>query len=146
MYRTSVELEPPVAQHATRIVHSRVLPSHGWRTVSFITWIATLAALVAVAISSRTIGQPVWWLGPRADPASPLFMLIPLTMIVVPLVATWRAPHNMVSVNVVCSLLLIATALPDIGRSVAIAAAVGTVGLASFLSSIAQLLVMRKYR
>jgi hypothetical protein len=52
----------------------------------------------------------------------------------------------MVSVNVVCSLLLIATALPDIGRSVAIAAAVGTVGLASFLSSIAQLLVMRKYR
>lgn len=68
MYRTGVEFEPPLVQRVSQNADSQALPSHGWRTVSFISWIATLAALVAVAISSRTIGQPVWWLGPRADP------------------------------------------------------------------------------
>lgn len=73
-------------------------------------------------------------------------MLIPLSMIVVPLVATWRTPHNMVRFSTICSILLIATAAPEIGKSVAVATAIGTIGFASFLSAIAQLLVMRKYR
>lgn len=142
MYREGVELEPPTVNSTPM----PTLPTHGWRTVCFITWIATLAALIAVAISSRTIGQPVWWLGSRVDPAPPLLMLIPLSLIVVPLVATWRAPQSMVRAGLLCSVLLTATALPDIRNSIAIAMAVGVVGFASFLASIAQLMVMRKYR
>lgn len=146
MYREGVEYEPPVIGSSAFSPPSPGFPSHGWRTVSFITWIATLAALVAVAISSRTIGQPVWWLGSRVDPASPLLMVVPLTLIVIPLVATWRAPIHMVRVSVACSLLLTATSLADIGNSIATATGIFVVGAASFLSSIAQLLVARKYR
>lgn len=136
-----VELTPPTV-HKT----PQVIPSSGWRTVSFISWIAVLAALVAVAISSRTIGRPVWWLGSRFQPAPAVFMLIPLSLVVTPLVATWRAPDIMVRTSIVCSLLLAATALPDVASSPATALGVIVVALASFLSSIAQVLVARKYR
>lgn len=137
----NVELTPPTVRRKTRAI-----PSSGWRTVSFISWIAVLAALVAVAISSRTIGRPVWWLGSRFDPAPAVFMLVPLSLVVTPLVATWRAPDIMVRTSVICSLLLAATAIPDVASSPATALGVIVVAIASFLSSIAQVLVARKYR
>lgn len=121
-------------------------PEPGWRMVSLVTWVGTLAALIAVAISSRTIGQPVWWLGTRFDPASPILILVPLAMVVVPLVATWRAPHLMTRTGIACSLLLMATALPDIGGSPAVSLAVVVVAGAAFLAVIAQLIGSRKYR
>jgi len=136
-----VELTPPTLQETLRVA-----PTSGWRTVSFISWIAVLAAVIAVAISSRTIGRPVWWLGSRFHPAPAIFMLVPLSLIVTPLVATWRAPKIMVRTSVVCSLLLAATAIPDIASSPATALGIVVVALASFLSSIAQVLVARKYR
>ena len=136
-----VDLTPPTLQKTLR-----VSPTSGWRTVSFISWIAVLAAVIAVAISSRTIGRPVWWLGSRFHPAPAIFMLVPLSLIVTPLVATWRAPEIMVRTSVVCSLLLAATAIPDIASSPATALGIVVVALASFLSSIAQVLVARKYR
>lgn len=137
----NVELTPPTVQKP-----ASVIPTPGWRTVSFISWIAVLAALVAVAISSRTIGRPVWWLGSRFHPAPAIFMLIPLSVVVTPLVAAWRAPEIMIRTSIVCSLLLAATALPDVASSPATALGVIVVALASFLSSIAQVLVARKYR
>lgn len=120
--------------------------SPGWRSISFVTWITVLAALIAVAISSRTIGRPVWWLGTRLNPAPPIFMLVPLSVIVIPLVATWRAPEIMIRTSIVCSILLTTTALPDVVDSPATALGIAVIGMAGFLSSIAQLLVARKYR
>ena len=136
-----VELTPPTVQETLRVP-----PTTGWRTVSFISWIAVLAALIAVAISSRTIGRPVWWLGSRFHPAPAIFMLVPLSVIVTPLVATWRAPEIMVRTSIICSLLLGVTAIPDVSDSPATALGIVVVALASFLSSIAQVLVARKYR
>ncbi len=136
-----VELTPPTVQETLHVP-----PTTGWRTVSFISWIAVLAALIAVAISSRTIGRPVWWLGSRFHPAPAIFMLVPLSVIVTPLVATWRAPEIMVRTSIICSLLLGATAIPDVSDSPATALGIVVVALASFLSSIAQVLVARKYR
>ena len=133
-----VELTPPTVQETLRVP-----PKTGWRTVSFISWIAVLAALIAVAISSRTIGRPVWWLGSRFHPAPAIFMLVPLSVIVTPLGATWRAPEI---TSIICSLLLGATAIPDVSDSPATALGIVVVALASFLSSIAQVLVARKYR
>jgi len=136
-----VELTPPTVQETLHVP-----PTTGWRTVSFVSWIAVLAALIAVAISSRTIGRPVWWLGSRFHPAPAIFMLVPLSVIVTPLVATWRAPEIMVRTSIICSLLLGATAIPDVSDSPATALGIVVVALASFLSSIAQVLVARKYR
>jgi len=123
-----------------------VLPSDGWRTVSTITWAGVFAALLAVAISSRTIGRPIWWLGPSSAPASPFFITIPLAIVLVPLVATLRAPRHMTTASWICSLALIATGIVELASNPAISIAVVVIGVAALMESIAVVVVMRQYR
>ncbi|MBJ7491076.1 MAG: hypothetical protein JHC59_07055 [Ilumatobacteraceae bacterium] len=123
-----------------------VLPSDGWRTVSTITWAGVFGALLAVAISSRTIGRPIWWLGPSSAPASPLFITIPLAIILVPLVATLRYPRHMTTASWISSLALIATGIAELASNPAISVAVVVIGVAALMESIAVVVVMRQYR
>lgn len=120
--------------------------SDGWRTVSLITWIGVFGALLSVAVSSRTIGRPIWWLGPAGNPAPLLFLVLPIVLTVTPIVATVWRPHQMVRVGLVCSLILLATAIPDFGDSPAIAWAVSVIAVAAIVETIALLLVSRHYR
>ena len=123
-----------------------VLPSDGWRTVSTITWAGVFGALLAVAISSRTIGRPIWWLGPSSSPASPIFITIPLAIVLLPLVATLRYPRHMTTTSWVCSLALIATGIAELASNPAISLAVVVIGIAALMESIAVVVVMRQYR
>mgnify|MGYP007082951763 CR=1 FL=1 len=123
-----------------------VLPSDGWRTVSTITWAGVFGALLAVAISSRTIGRPIWWLGPSSAPASPFFITIPLVIVLAPLVATLRSPRLMTTASWVCSLALIATGIAELASNPAVSLAVVVIGVAALMESIAVVVVMRQYR
>ena len=123
-----------------------VLPSDGWRTVSTITWAGVFGALLAVAISSRTIGRPIWWLGPSSAPASPFFITIPLAIVLLPLVATLRYPRHMTTASWVCSLALVATGIAELTSNPAISLAVVVIGIAALMESIAVVVVMRQYR
>ena len=120
--------------------------SDGWRTVSLITWIGVFGALLSVAVSSRTIGRPIWWLGPAGNPAPLVFLVLPIVLTVTPIIATVWRPHQMVRVGLVCSLILLATAIPDFGGSPAIAWAVSVIAIAAIVETIALLLVSRHYR
>ena len=123
-----------------------VLPSDGWRTVSTITWAGVFGALLAVAISSRTIGRPIWWLGPSSNPASPFFITIPLAIVLIPLVATLCSPRYMTTASWVCSLALIATGIAELASNPAVSLAVVVIGVAALMESIAVVVVMRQYR
>ena len=123
-----------------------VIPSDGWRTISTITWAGVFGALLAVAISSRTIGRPIWWLGPSSSPASPIFITIPLSLVLLPLVATLRYPRRMTTTSWVCSLALIATGIAELASNPAISIAVVVIGVAALMESIAVVVVMRQYR
>ena len=120
--------------------------SDGWRTVSFITWVLVGAGLVAVAITSRTIGRPTWWLGPESDPASPLMLVVPAAIIFAPLVVSSKFPRRITATNMTCSALLLVTALGDAGNSPAVATGVAVVGTLSMAVSVALLFVARQYR
>lgn len=128
------------------VVRPRGELTDGWRTVSFITWVLVGASVIAIAITSRTIGRATWWLGPESSPASPFLLVVPVAIIVVPLVVTSKSPRYISSTNIVCSALLLATALGDIGNSPAVAAGVIVVGVISMSVSIALLFVARQYR
>jgi hypothetical protein len=123
-----------------------VLPSDGWRTVTTITWAGVFGALLAVAISSRTIGRPIWWLGPSSAPASPFLITIPLALVVIPLLATLRAPRHMTTASWVCSLALIGTGIAEMASNPAISIAVVVIGVAALMESIAVVVVMHQYR
>ena len=120
--------------------------SDGWRTVSLITWIGVFGALLSVAVSSRTIGRPIWWLGPAGDPAPLLYLVVPVTITLMPIIATMRRPHLVVRSSMLCALALLVTAIPDFADSPAIAWAVTTIAAAALAESIALLLVSRHYR
>ena len=122
------------------------VPSDGWRTVSTLTWAGVFGALLAVAISSRTIGRPIWWLGPSSAPASALLITIPLGIVLIPLVTTLRAPRHMATASSVCSFALIASGLIEIESNPAISLAVVVIGFAALTESIAVVVVMRHYR
>ena len=134
-----MEFAPPTAQ-------TPAVPGSGWQTVSAITWIAVLSSLIAVTISSRTIGRPIWWIGPTVDPAPAYFMLIPIACVIIPLVATIRLPERMAIIGGISAIVLMATAIPDINASPALAIAVIVIGLAALIESIALVLVTRHYR
>ena len=121
-------------------------PSDGWRMVSFLTWIGVLASVLAVTISSRTIGRSIWWLGPSSNPAPVLFLLVPIVIIGTPLFVTLQRPRRMVRVGLMASIALLISALPDVGSNPAIAIAILAIGIAALAPSIALLVVLRKYR
>lgn len=121
-------------------------PSDGWRMVSFLTWIGVLAAVLAVTISSRTIGRSIWWLGPSSNPAPVFYLLIPIIIIGTPLLITLQRPHRMVRAGLASSVALLVSALPDVGSNPAVAIAILVIGFAALGSSIALLMVLRKYR
>jgi hypothetical protein len=120
--------------------------SDGWRTVAFITWVLAGASVLAIAITSRTIGRPLWWLGPESSPASPVFILIPLAIVVLPLVAASKKPEVLVPVGMGSSIALLITAVIDISGTPAVALAIGIVGIAALSVSIALLVIARQYR
>lgn len=120
--------------------------SDGWRTVSLITWIGVFGALLSVAVSSRTIGRPIWWLGPAGDPAPLLYLVVPVTITLTPIIATMRRPYLVVRSSMLCAIALLVTALPDFADSPAIAWAVSTIAVAALIESIALLVVSRHYR
>lgn len=121
-------------------------PGIAWRGLTIATWIAVLLCLAVIAISSRTIGRSVWWIGPAGNPAPKYYMLLPLVLALAPLEGGFWRSRSTVSTSVVCSLGLIAIALPDLSRSPGIAAATCAVGLAALLQSIALVVVNRQYR
>ena len=120
--------------------------SGGWRSVIIITWSAVFACVLAVAVSSRTIGRPVWWLGPTSSPAPVFFVAVPVVLVFAPLAAAFRFPSRSVAVSFLCSLGLLLSALPDAGDKPSIAIAVATVGVAALLSTVGVMLGQRQYR
>ncbi|MEY4031707.1 MAG: hypothetical protein RL573_619 [Actinomycetota bacterium] len=118
----------------------------GWRTVLMVTWVGTFACMLAVAVSSRTIGRPIWWLGPSTSPAPLVFVAVPVVLVLAPLAAVMRRPAIATRVSLVASLLLLATGIPDAFDRMAIAVATWTVSGAALLATIAVMVGERQYR
>ena len=118
----------------------------GWRTVLMVTWVGTFACMLAVAVSSRIIGRPIWWLGPSTSPAPLVFVAVPVVLVLAPLAAVMRRPAIATRVSLVASVLLLATGIPDAFDRMAIAVATWTVSGAALLATIAVMVGERQYR
>lgn len=118
----------------------------GWRIVAHVTSALVLAGTAAVAVSSRTIGRPTWWLGPASDPASPLWIALPVTLVALPVVVHALGNRRAPAVSVACSVGLLVSALGDAGDSSAVALGFAVVALAGVLAHGAVWLGLRQYR
>ncbi|NBU15612.1 MAG: hypothetical protein EBS48_01120 [Actinobacteria bacterium] len=121
-------------------------PGNGWRNAILVTWVGVFACTLAVAVSSRTIGRPVWWLGPGSDPAPVFFLAVPVVIVLLPLAAAVRAPRLAVRFSLLCSVLLALAGVPDAGDRIAVAIATWTVAGTALLATIAVMVGARQYR
>jgi hypothetical protein len=88
----------------------------------------------------------VWWLGPSGNDAPFIYKLVPIALAITPIEgAIWRS-RTTIPAAIVCSLGLIAIALPDLSHSPGIAIGMVVVGIAALLQSIALVVVTRQYR
>ncbi|MSO60400.1 MAG: hypothetical protein EXQ63_08770 [Ilumatobacteraceae bacterium] len=121
--------------HATKGSH-RVLAS-GWAVVGAATWIATLLAVTAIAISSRTISRPPWWLGPTTDPA-PFFALAILAIVVILTTLAYLGSYSTAPwIGIFSSLFLGSYAIADLDATIGIAIAQIIVAAAALTGSLA---------
>lgn len=118
----------------------------GWRGVLILNWAATFAALLAVAVSSRTIGRPTWWLGPGADPSPVVLAAVPVVAVAVPLVAAVRRSSRAPVISVLGSAAVAAIGLGDLAGRPAIGTATLVVAGASMLASVGVATGARRYR
>lgn len=121
-------------------------PGDGWRTVAYVNWVLVFAATAAVAVSSRTIGRAVWWLGPPPDPSPRWWLAVPIGLVVVPVLAVARRHPRAGLVGISCSLGLGASALADVGSTPVVAAACAAVAVASLIGNVAVWVGLRQYR
>ena len=117
--------------------------SDGWRSVVLITWLLTFGCMTAIAVSSRTTGRSIWWLGPTVDPAPVFLVAVPIAIVVFPIWAAMKRPAAVRRSGIACSLLLAASAIPDVSARPGVAVAVLTVAFAALLASVSVVLATR---
>jgi hypothetical protein len=111
--------------------------SRGWIKVGLVTWLATLLAFVAVAISSRTVGKAAWWIGPSTNTAPFVFLLVPVALIMTPIVTMFYAPERIVRIGSISALFLAGIGLIDIGRSPGVAIIEMVIAASALIGSVA---------
>lgn len=128
------------------VQRSRTQPGDGWRTVAFVTWALVLAGTAAVAVSSRTIGRPTWWLGPPSDPASPVMIMIPVALVGLPVIAHLVRHRLAAPISVAACVGLLGSALVDAADTSAVATGFAIVALAGLIGHVAVWVGLRQYR
>ena len=95
--------------------------TRGWKIAVIVTHLAIAGALLVLAISSRMVGKPTWWLGYEADPAFILLLVLPFLGPIVVIIATVRISRLVPLAGVASTALLAATGVVDISRTPGVA-------------------------
>ncbi|MAT04113.1 MAG: hypothetical protein CL424_03600 [Acidimicrobiaceae bacterium] len=90
--------------------------STGWRVVTACLWISVIVAFAAVWSSSAQLGLSTWWLGPRADPRSPIIRLSPFVAPLLMTIATFNNMRRLPWFGIGASLVTAAFGIGDLGR------------------------------
>jgi hypothetical protein len=92
-----------------------------WAAITVVTWLGITAALAAVAISSRNVGKPTWWLGTASDPTFVALWFLPFLAPIVAIIAAVRYARWASFVGMGSALAIAAIAVVDIEASPGVA-------------------------
>ncbi|MEO5974813.1 MAG: hypothetical protein ABIQ38_06410 [Ilumatobacteraceae bacterium] len=110
-----------------------------WRNVTALSWFVLGLAILALAISSRSLGKPTWWLGPESQPRFFILWATPFVPPLVSIVASLRFSRWATTVSLVSALAIALIALFDIDASPGIAVGEFVLAGAGVLIAIASL-------
>ena len=108
-----------------------------WRTVAVVSWLLVLFAIIAVAVTSRNIGKPTWWLGPQSNPSFVLLWALPFVAPIASIIAAVKFGRIASFVGFGSALLLGVIGVADINNTSGVALIECTIAIASALIAIA---------
>ena len=120
-----------------------------WRNVTALSWLVLGLAILALAISSRSLGKPAWWLGPESQPRFFLIWATPFVPPLASIITSLRFSRWAPLVSFVSALALGVVAVFDLQNSPGIATGEFVLAGAGVLISIASLagrIVVSDYR
>ncbi|MEO8363592.1 MAG: hypothetical protein ABI570_04325 [Ilumatobacteraceae bacterium] len=92
-----------------------------WRNVTALSWLLLGLAILALAISSRTLGKPTWWLGPESNPQFFLLWATPFVGPLASIIASLKFSQWAIQVSFVSALVLALVAIFDLSKSPGVA-------------------------
>lgn len=110
-----------------------------WRNVTAVSWLVLGLAILALAISSRTIGKPTWWLGPESQPRFFVIWVTPFLAPIASIAASLRCSRWATQVSLVSSLALAIVAMFDLRSTPGVAVGEFVLAGAGLLITIASL-------
>ena len=108
-----------------------------WRTVAVVSWLMVLFAIIAVAVTSRNIGKPTWWLGPQSNPSFVLLWALPFVAPIASIIAAIKFGHIASYVGFGSALLLGAIGAADINNTPGVALVECVIAVSSALIALA---------
>lgn len=95
--------------------------TRGWKIAVISTHLAIAGALLVLAISSRMIGKPTWWLGYEAYPAFFLLLVLPFLGPLVVIITTVRVSRFVPLAGIASTVLLAVTGVIDLSNTPGVA-------------------------
>jgi len=108
-----------------------------WRSVAVVSWVLVFFALLAVAVTSRNIGKPTWWLGPQANPTFVLLWALPFVAPIASIIAAIRFGRIASFIGLGSALLLGIIGVADLQGTPGVAIIECTIAVSSALIAIA---------
>ena len=108
-----------------------------WRTVAVVSWLLVFFAIMAVAVTSRNIGKPTWWLGPESNPSFVLLWALPFVAPIASIIAAIKFGHIASFVGFGAALFLGAIGVADINGTPGVALIECAIAISSALIAIA---------
>ncbi|MHB1090649.1 MAG: hypothetical protein ACYC06_02940 [Ilumatobacteraceae bacterium] len=98
---------PPFPRPVTQLTRT-------WRNVTAASWLVLGLAVLALAISSRTLGKPTWWLGPQSNPRFIALWATPFLAPIASIIASLRFSRWATQVSLISSVALAIVAVFDL--------------------------------
>ncbi len=111
--------------------------TNAWRTVAVVSWLLVFFAIIAVAVTSRNIGKPTWWLGPESNPSFVLLWALPFVAPIASIIAAIKFGRVASYVGLGSALLLGAIGAADINGTPGVALIECAIAVSSALIAIA---------
>jgi membrane-bound metal-dependent hydrolase YbcI (DUF457 family) len=135
--RSDLSLNACIVQAVIASANNQTGLTNTWRTVAVVSWLLVLFAIIAVAVTSRNIGKPTWWLGPQSNPSFVLLWALPFVAPIASIIAAVKFGRIASFVGFGSALLLGVIGAADISNTPGVALIECTIAIASALIAIA---------
>ena len=109
----------------------------GWARVGLATWVGVTIGMIAIAVTSRTVSKPPWWLGASTNPAPLYFTAIPVIACLTPVIVIALRRRISPLIGCVCAVALVISAVLDVSSTPGVAVVQAALAIAALAGSVA---------